>query len=60
MDITNKTDIEIKAIAYDEIAKIELAQKNLDVCTAMLRQRVQITKATPPSQEVIDVEPKEE
>jgi hypothetical protein len=29
MDISKKTEVELKALAYDELAKIEIAQSNL-------------------------------
>lgn len=41
IDITKLTDVEIKALAYDEIAKLEIATANIKVCNAELLKRSQ-------------------
>ncbi len=39
MDITKSTIIELKALAYDELLKIEIAQKNLSAIGTELKNR---------------------
>ena len=44
MDITTLTDNEIKALAYDQMALIEQAQRNLQACNQELARREQQPK----------------
>jgi hypothetical protein len=41
MDISTATDEQLKALAYDEMVKIEVAQKNLQVINTELTRRAQ-------------------
>jgi hypothetical protein len=40
MDITTKTVVELKALAYDELSKIDTAQKNLSLISAEINRRI--------------------
>lgn len=39
MDITTKTVVELKALAFDEIVKFESAQKNIQIINAEIAKR---------------------
>ena len=39
MDITTKTDVELKALAYDELVKKRLAQANIELVNNELARR---------------------
>jgi hypothetical protein len=41
VDIKSLSDIEIKALAYDELAKLEMCQSNLRVLNKELADRAQ-------------------
>ena len=42
MDIKSMTEIELKALAYDEITKLQIAQQNLAVINNELAARRQL------------------
>jgi hypothetical protein len=46
MDITTKTVVELKAHAYDELVKLETAQKNLRIINDELVKRESVTPDT--------------
>ena len=39
MDISTLSDTELKALAYDELLKLQAVQANLDIITAELNRR---------------------
>lgn len=41
MDITTKTVVELKALAYDELAKLETAQRNIALINAEIKKKVE-------------------
>ena len=41
MDITKKTDVELKALAYDELVKKSMAQSNIEMINGELAKRKQ-------------------
>jgi hypothetical protein len=41
MDITQKTIVELKALAFDELRKLEIAQKNLNIINGEIVKREQ-------------------
>ncbi len=43
MDITKSTLIELKALAFDELSKMEVCQRNLNTINAEINKRIQET-----------------
>ena len=52
MDITKLTVVELKALAYDELAKMEVAQNNLKTINQELAKRSQPAVEEKPVEEV--------
>ena len=53
MDITQLSDTELKALAYDQFATIEVAQKNVQAINAELAKRAQSKQQpVPPNTEL--------
>jgi hypothetical protein len=48
MDITKMSIVELKALAFDEIAKIKQAEHNLNVLNAEMQKRVEVPEAPVP------------
>lgn len=46
MDITNKSVVELKALAYDELAKIQQAQKNIEAINTTILKKTQVEPVT--------------
>jgi hypothetical protein len=43
--LSEYTDIELKAIAYDELQKLQIAQNNIKIINDELAKRIQAVKA---------------
>jgi hypothetical protein len=54
MDITTKTVVELKALAFDELVKLETAQKNLETLNQELVKRAN-EKVETKKDEVLEV-----
>ena len=39
MDLTKQTDTELKALAYDELTKVQVAQNNVNIINQELARR---------------------
>jgi hypothetical protein len=51
MDITKMSDTELKALAYDQMAQIQLSQGNLQVINTELAKRNQPAEEAKPTEE---------
>jgi len=54
MDITKLTVVELKALAYDELAKMEVAQNNLKTINQELAKRSQPAVEEKPVEEKVE------
>ena len=50
-ELKDYTDIELKALVYDNVAQIEKAQVNMKVINQELANRTQISQVKPPETE---------